>query len=327
MKKIAIFFIFLFAFTHLFGGEEVVEEIVAIVNQDIITRSDYENQLRNIYQILRSQYKGEEFQKQFTQAKNRLLESMIRETLLLQEAKKRGIDVSEQVRLNIEDIKKQYGLQSDEHLRRELAKQGLTLEEWKRQFEEMLLKQAVIYQEVDSKIALDDSEIVSYYKSHSEEFIEPEEYKLRAIYLSSSGKTQEELESKKEEILSHLEKGEDMAQLASKYSEGPEKDSQGDLGSFKKGELAKNLQQEVEKLEPGEHTAWIDIANGCYLLKLEEKKEKRLKPFEEVREEIENKLFMERKRKKEEEFFKKLTESNFVKILIPVPEEAKIEKQ
>ena len=110
-----------------------------------------------------------------------------------------------------------------------------------------------------------------------------------------------------------------MAALASQFSEGPEKESQGNLGSFKKGELSKNLEQAVEKLKPGETTQWINIQNGWYLLKLEDKKESRLKPFEEVKAEIENKLFAEQKQTKLEEFLKKLRGKSYKKILNPNP--------
>ena len=112
-----------------------------------------------------------------------------------------------------------------------------------------------------------------------------------------------------------------MAELAAQYSEGPEKESQGDLGSFKKGELSPKLGGAVENLKAGEITPWLDIGSGWYILKLEGKEEKRLKSFEEVKEEIQNKLFAERKKNKEEEFLKKLRENNFVKIIKPNPED------
>lgn len=319
MKKSIFLITFVLVVTLSMSPGQTIEEIVAVVNNEIITRSDYEMQLQAIYQILKSQLQGEEFEKQFMKIKDSLLESMIKEMLLLQEAKERGLNVTEQVDLNIENIKKEYNIESDEQLRRELSRQGLTYETWRKQLEENFMKQSVIYSEVESKIVLDDSEIVGYYKSHNKEFTKPEEYKLRAIFLPSTGKTSEELESKKGEILKRLKNAEDMAELASQYSEGPEKDSRGDLGSFKKGELARNMEEAIENLKPGEFSPWIDIKSGWYILKLEEKSESSLKPFEEVREEIWTKLFTEKKQKKEEEFLKNLREKSYVKILNPNP--------
>jgi len=247
-------------------GEEVIEEIIAIVNDDIITLSQYKNQHEALYQMLKSQFQGEEFQQHYRQERKKLLEIMITDLLLLQEAKKKGLNVEEQVKLTIENIKEQNGINSDEELKRLMGQQGIDFEAWKNQMEENILKQGVIATEVDRNIVVDDSEVVNYYKLHSQEFTDPVEYK-------------------------------DFSSLASQYSEGPEKEHQGDLGTFKKGEMAKNLEQEVEKLKTGEVTPWLEIRDGWYILKLEEKKETRLKPFEEVKKNIEEKLFNEKRQK------------------------------
>jgi peptidyl-prolyl cis-trans isomerase SurA len=315
MRKTLILLIFLFLSAGaVFGSQDVVEEIIAIVNDDIITRSEYEANLRSLYQMLQSQLEGEELNKQFNLIKENLLESMIRDKLLLQEAREKGFDVTEQVNLYIENLKKENNIETDAQLIQELRKQGLDYEVWRTQLEENFMKQGLIYTEVDRHIVLDDSELISYHKSHPEEFTEPAEYRVRVIYLSPEGKSEEELQAKKEEISRRLAEGEDMADLAGQYSEGPEKESQGDLGSFQKGELEKTLEQAVEKLNLGEIHPWVEARNGWYLLKLEEKKEARLKSLEEVRQEIEEKIFSERKRNKTEEYIKKLIESNYVKI-------------
>jgi parvulin-like peptidyl-prolyl isomerase len=315
MKK-GMIFVFLLVLNSgvFFGSQEVVEEIIAIVNDDVITRSEYEGNLRAIFQMLQSQLEGEELTKQYNLMKENLLESMIRNMLLLQEAREKGFDITEQANLYIENLKKENNIETDAQLRQELRKQGMDFEAWRQELEENFLKQALIFNEVDRYIVTDDSEIVSYYKLHPEEFTEPEEYRLRVIYLSSENKNEEELQSKKEEISRRISEGEEMEDLATQYSEGPEKESQGDLGSFKKGELEKNLEEAVEKLNPGEIHPWLEARNGWYLLKLEEKKESRIRTFEEVKQEIEKKIFSERKRIKTEEYIEKLLKSNYIKI-------------
>jgi len=303
----------------LCSAQDVVEEIVAIINDDIITRSQYEERHALLYQMLRSQLEGQEFDRQYRQMRKDILENMIRDLLLLQAGKEKGLDVSEQVKLTLENIKKDNNIETDAQLIRELQRQGIDFNAWKKQMEEDLLRRSLLFSEVDRSIALDDSEIIEYYKHHSEEFTDPSEYKLRAIYLSLEGNSEDELQLKREEISQKLTSGEDMAALAAQYSEGPEKESQGDLGTFKEGELENTLEQAVENLKQGEISPWIKIQNGWYLLKLEEKKESRLKSFEEAKEEIENKVFMEKRQKKMEEFLKALQEKSYVKILNPNP--------
>lgn len=321
MRKIGIVIVFiLISSGQVFPLEkEVIDEIVAIVNDDIITLSQYKQQHDALYQMLKAQLQGEEFEKQYAQMKKELLNTMITNLLLLQEARRRGYDAREQVKLFIDNIKKEYQMDSDDELKRALQRQGMNYEEWIKQREEDFLRQNVIGMDVDRKISIDDSEIVNYHKLHPEEFTEPQEYKLRAIYISSEGKSDEEVEAKKREINERIESGEDLSDLASQYSEGPEKDSQGDLGSFKKGELESSLEQAVEKLKVGEMTPWLEMKNGWYLLKLEEKKESRLKSFEEARKEIEEKLFSQKRQEKIDEFLKELTEKSYIKILKPNP--------
>jgi parvulin-like peptidyl-prolyl isomerase len=91
------------------------------------------------------------------------------------------------------------------------------------------------------------------------------------------------------------------------------------LGSFKKGELEKDLEQAVEKLKVGEMTPWLKVRTGWFLLKLEEKKESRLQSFEEVRGRIEEKFFNEKHQEKLDEYLKKLKEKSHIKIIIPNP--------
>jgi len=313
-----VWLLIFFAFTWL-GGKEIVEAIVAIVNEDIITISDYKMQHDSLYQMLREQIQGEEFEKQYNRLSKELLNTMITELLLFQEAKKLSVDVSEQIKLTIENIKKENNIETDQELMRIMQQQGIDFEVWKKNMEETFLKQQVLFAEVDRGIVIDDAEIVNYYKQHNNEFTEPPEYRLSAIYLISEGVNDSEIQERKNEVERQIAEGNDFGSLASQYSDGPEKETQGDLGTFKKGELEMSLEQEVEKLKIGEVSPWLKVKGGWYMLKLEAKKESRLKTFEEVRKEIEEKLFEEKRRNKYEEFLKKLKERSYIKILIPNP--------
>ncbi len=321
MKKRSAILAFLLAFSgavFLFG-QDVIEEIVAIVNDDIITLHQYRAEHESFSQALRGQFKGEELEEQHAALKENLLEKMITDLLLLQEAEKMvGMDPDEQLRLWLENLKKENNINTDAELIRALQQQGVDFEEWKKKMKENMMRDAVISSEVRRNIVVDDSEIVNYYKLHPEEFTELPEYKLRAIYLSAEGGN-EEVEAKKREINEKISSGEDIGSLASKYSDGPEKENQGELGSFIKGELEKDLEQAVEKLKVGEIAPWLKVRAGWFLLKLEERKESRLKSIEEARGEIEEKFFNERSQKKLEEFLKKLKERSHIKILIPNP--------
>ncbi len=317
--KIVQIFLLLMCVAVVIRAQEVVEAIVAVVNDEFISLSDYKESHDSFYQALRAQFQGEEFSRQYDVFKDRLMDTMITNLLLLQEARKLGLDVTEQLNTQIDLFKEQNGFTSDAHLIQELNKENLYYEDWKKTLESNMLQQAVLSNEVVRSIVIDDSEIIGFYNQHLEDFREPVEYTLRAIYVSSEGKSEEEVQAKKQEIDGKITAGEDMSILAAQYGEGPEKEAQGDLGSFTKGQMLTNMEQAVEGRQVGELTDWIEMPNGWYLLRLEDKKESRIKAFEEVREEIEDRLFSERYEKGIGKYLDKLKSRSFIKILIPNP--------
>jgi parvulin-like peptidyl-prolyl isomerase len=317
-NKIIGIFLVLVAAVGLFG-QDIVEAIVAVVNDDIITLSEYKQEYNSRMRMLRAQLQGEELIEQQEIMKNNLLESLITDKLLLQEARKLGLNVTEQMRMTLDNIKRENNLTSDEQLKRALAQQGIAYEDFLNQMEQNMLKQNIIFNKVGSKIVIDDSEIVSYYKVHQEDFIEPIEYTLKMIYIAGEGKSSEEIESKKGEIDNRLDTNGDFGQVAGEFSEGPEKDAQGDLGSYKEGELQKELEQAVENLEVDAVTSWLNMQGGWVRLKLVGKKDRRLKEFQDVRKEIEGIIFEERQQEELDKYLRDIRSKSYIKVLIGDP--------
>ena len=302
-----------------FARAQVVEEIVAVVNDDIITLSQFKQYHDSVYDMLRQQFQGEELDKQYEKTKGELLNTMVTDLLLLQSAKEKQYNGSEQARNAISNIKQENNIDSDEQLRAALQRQGMDYDQFVKQIEENMMRQAVVMSEVDRSIVIDEAEVVRYFREHPQEFVEPEAFKLRGIYLGSEGRSGEELEAKRQEISDRSKAGADFAALAGELSDSPLKENQGDLGLIEKGHLDKTLDQAVEKLKPGEVSAWVQARNGWYLLKLEEKRESRPKAFEEVKKDIEQKLFLEQRAKKVEDYLKQIKAKSYIKILNPNP--------
>lgn len=317
-----VLFLVLFSISFLFG-QDVVDAIVAIVNDDIITISDYMTEHDTIYDLLRAQFQGEEFTKQYEKEKEGLLERMIIERLLIQESIRQDIrstaDIEGQIRSMVDGIKKQYNIGTDEEFKRMMAQQGVNYDNWLAQQEKTIIQQALIFSEVGRSIAIDETDVVNYYDLHPEEFTTLPTYKLKGIYISSEDKNKQEAQAKMEEVDEKLAAGEELESLASQYSEGPEKESQGDIGTYKKGDMDKNLEQAVENLEEGSFSSWVKIPSGWFLLKLDEKTESRLRSFEEVKKDIENGLFMQEQQVKIQAYIADLKKRSFIKILIPDP--------
>jgi parvulin-like peptidyl-prolyl isomerase len=301
------------------AASQVVEEIVAIVNDDIITLSQFKEYHDSVYQMMRGQLQGEEFDKQYERVKKDMLDTMITDLLLLQMAKKKQYNVGEEVKNYVDRLKRENNIETDAQFQQALLQQGIQYEQFLKQIEENILRQILISQEVDRSIVVDETEGVNYYKLNQAEFVEPEEYKLRAIYLSTETRSAEELESRKTEISDKLAAGQDFALLAAELGDSPLKENQGDLGFIKKGQLDKTLEETVATLKVGETAPWVQAKNGWYRLKLEEKKESRLKPYDEVKKDIWEKIFMQKKSKKLAEFLTDMKAKNYIKILKPNP--------
>ena len=302
------------------GGQEVVEEIVAVVNDDIITLSDYRQQFdMTVAQLRSAQLPQEEYDKQYALIKKELLNSMITEILLLQKARELGLNVGEQLKAMIEKIKAENNITSDADLRRAIEQQGMSYETWLKQYEEGMMRQGVLYTEVERAIVLEDSEIVQYYKKNPAEFTTPTEYKLSAVYLATEGRTAEECETLKAGVDAKLKGGAPFADAAAELSDPPMKEAKGDLGTFKAGELDETLESAVKKLKAGETSAWVNTKNGWYLLLLAEKTDSFLRPFEDAKKEVEEKLYDEKRVAKGEEYIKTLRERSYVRILKPDP--------
>jgi peptidyl-prolyl cis-trans isomerase SurA len=301
------------------AGQEVIDEVVAVINGDIITLSEVKARNDLLIQALRAQLSGEEFEKQYNLLRQNLLDRMITEVLLLQKAREMKLDVREQLRATIDNIKHQNNLDSDEDLRLALNREGLDYATWLKQMEEDLLRQAVLFTEVDRQIVIDDAEIVKEYRTHPELYTEPEEVTLRGIFLSEVDHPAQALESRKNEISAKLTAGEDFGSVAGLYSDGPIKDVQGDLGSLQTKDLDPVLAQAVAGLQPGQTSSWVKAKNGWYLIRLENRKASRLQPFEDAKKNIEERIFNQKRAQAIDDYLEKLKQKNYIKIVRPNP--------
>ena len=296
-------------------AQQVIEEIVAVVNDEVITLTDVRREYDLRVQAARAELQGEELEKVLEQIKAQILDTLITDMLILQLAKTNNLNVADQVRMAIDNVKKQNNLESDDELKRALASQGMDWDSWVKQIEQTSLQQAVIFTEVNRSIVLDDAEIVDYYKKNAKEFITPEEYTLRAVYLKTLDVPEAEIAAKKKEVDAKVAAGEEFAVLAGTYGDESLKETKGDLGTIKQGELDRTLQKAVEGLKKGAVAPWIETKNGWYLLKMEDKKDSRLPAFDEAKKLIEEKIFMKKQGAKMDEFLSALKKKSYIKIL------------
>jgi parvulin-like peptidyl-prolyl isomerase len=301
------------------SAQQVVEEIVAIINDDIITLSDVRREYSERLQAAEAQFKGEELDRAVEYVKTHILDEMITDILLLQAARTMNLNVTDQLKMVIENIKKTNEIESDEQFKRALAQQGYNYDDWIASMEKQILREAVIRTEVGRKVVIDDAEVVDYYKKHPEEFVVPEEYQLRAVYLTVADREAAALEARKAEIEAKVKGGTPFETVAETDSDEPLKAAKGSLGTFKESELDKTLLAAVKPLKKGEVSPWVQTKNGWYLLQVENKTDSRVLPFDDARGRITERIGGEKQNAEIAKYLADIKAKNYIKIIKPNP--------
>jgi peptidyl-prolyl cis-trans isomerase SurA len=299
---------------------QIIEEIVARVNDRIITLSDYQKALDELPQEVQQGCQGctpEQIQSQLADKKKNLLRDMIDQQLLIERAKDMGIDVETDLVKRLDDIRKQNNFSNMEDFQKAVEASGITWEDYKSQIRNSLLTQQVIRQEVGNKVDIGNDELRKYYDAHKSEFVRPEEVDLSEIFLKTQGKTPAEVAAIRktaDELHTRIDNGEAFAALAKRYSEGPAAQDGGELGEYQRGQLAKPLEDAVFKLDKGGVTNVIETQSGFIILKVNDHYQAGLQPLDKVENEITNKIYEEKMEPALRDYLAQMREESYIRI-------------
>jgi peptidyl-prolyl cis-trans isomerase SurA len=276
----------------------IVEEIVARVNNEIITREDLARARASLADEAREECKNctpEQVQQMVAAKEKNLLRDMIDQSLLVQRAKDAGIKVDAEVIKRLDAIRQQYKLPDLETLEREVNKSGQDYEDYKNQIRDQLLTQEVIRKEVGYHIIISHEDVVKYYQEHKKDFVRPETVVLREIFVSTDGKPAADIPAlrKKAENLRErvLKNGDDFGELAKHFSDSPTAQNSGDLGAFERKQLDPTIAEKVFSLNRGQMTDVLETKTGFEILQVRERYEAGEQPLEKVEPEITNRLY------------------------------------
>lgn len=271
---------------------EVVDKIVAIVNDEIITTQDMENYKK---QLQRGKFIDDLIisdKKELLKDKKALLEHMINERLIDSEVKRQDLSVT--VERVDQEIKK---ISDGNHMSRSqmiaaLKKEGISFSDYQSFIKQRLEHQALIQKMISSKIKITDDEIQNYYmNNYKGSSVTSYEYSLAHILFLPKGGDKNAAKARAESVLAKLNAGESFESLASQYSEDPNFSTGGFLGNFKSGEFLKELETAVQGLSPGEHSGLVPSKFGYHIIKLLSKKIVKDPVFESKKKEIQNILY------------------------------------
>jgi peptidyl-prolyl cis-trans isomerase SurA len=298
----------------------IVEEIVAKVNNDIITRGELARTRQEIEAELRQQgLSGPKLTLAMQEKSADALRDQIDQLLLVQKAKDLNINVDSEITKRLAAMQVQSKISDPDKFHDFIREQmGMSFEDFKQQVKNQLLTQRVIGEEISSKIIIPEPDKRKYYEEHKNDFVRDEQVFLQQILVSTEGKTPEQVaaaEKKAKDLVARARKGEKFADLAMTNSDDLETARNGgELPGYKRGQLLKSIEDIVFKEKKGYVTDPIRVQNGFLILRIAERYEKGLATFEEVDSEIGDRMMMPQMNAKVRTYLTKLRTEAFLEI-------------
>jgi peptidyl-prolyl cis-trans isomerase SurA len=275
-------------------GGTVVEDIVARINNQIITQSDYDRAMSDMDQGLRQN--GSTMQ-QISEAHKDLLRNLIDQQLWLSKGKELGVTADTELVKKLDEIRQQYHLDSIEDLEKAAKEQGYSFEDFKQNIRNQIITQQVMREEVGAHITFTPGEAQRYYEAHKQDFAQPESERLSEILVSADSNDPAKVQAAKakaDDIEARLHSGGDFAQLSRSFSDGSTASAGGDLGLYKRGQLGSVLEDKTFPLKTGEYTEPILTKQGYIILKVVQHTAGGPAPYKDVEEQVEEALYMQR---------------------------------
>ena len=293
---------------------EVIERIVAKVNGEIITLSEF--QARQIQEAQAARIPPERVQGYLRDNNARILQEAIDDMLLVQRAQDTGLKMPP-VDQYIEDIKKENKITSEEQFQEQLAREGMTLDELKRNMGRNILRRQILSRDLESKVMITDSEAKADYDARKQEYSQPATVQLQEILVKG-----DDAQARAAELAAKARVGEDFAALARSHSAAPSKASGGELGKIARGEMNPDLEKVAFALPAGAISDPIPSGDGYRILKIEAKTDASATPFDEVKDTIRRNLGEQRMNKELVGYIANLRDKAIINVMVrEVPRE------
>ncbi len=300
------------------ASAEVIEEIIAQVNDKIIVLSEYQRSLTSLKEDLsQGGLAGLELEGRLREQSKDALRDLIDTQLLVQKAAELGISADTDLIKRLDEIRSNMNLPSMEALEEAANRQGMNYEDFKENLRENILTQQVIQREVGSRVTVPPEEVQKYYDEHQSEMERKEGVSIQQILISTEGKSGEELPAlrqKAEEVLVKAKAGQDFAALARQYSDAPNASGGGQAGFFEKGSMAPELEAAVEALQPNQVSDLIETRYGFMILKLLSRSQAGVPPLAEVENRIYEQIYLQRVQPALREYLTRLRQEAFISI-------------
>ncbi len=345
MKRISLVFPVVLCLSALALGQTVVEEIVTRVNNQVITRSEYDRSKDQLREETKQQDPANA-DKVYAEREKDVLRDLIDQQLLLEKGKDLDITGETELIKELDQMRKDMKLDSLEALEKEAQKQGIPWEDFKQNKKNQIITQKVIGEEVGSHLSITKEEEQAFYDEHKNEMEQPEFIRLSEILVapkpvtppasspaatdanapsSTAPNAQAEAdrqageaaalsaaEAKANDLLKQIRDGASFEDIAKKYSDGPSAADGGALGMFKRGQLAKELEDKTFAMKAGDITDVIRTKQGYVILKVVDHQMAGVPPMKEALPKIQDALYYQKLQPALRAYLTKLREEAYI---------------
>jgi peptidyl-prolyl cis-trans isomerase SurA len=298
----------------------LVDRIVAVVNEDIITLYDLNLALQPYEAKIKAlNYSPEKEREALFKLRAELLNQIIDEKLTDQAVKRNNIEVSEkEIDATIERIKAARSL-TDEDIRAGIALQGLTMEGYRKAIKEQLLRSILVNREIKSKIVITEDEIKKYYEAHREKYAGETKYHIWNIFIRSSEVVDESAKElalgKMESIITKLNQGQAFESLAAQKPDSSMDPEGADLGLYRLDELSPQLQKTVKDMKAGDFSPILKTDMGYQIIYVQKIIHTDAKSMADVKAEIQQTLYEDAVENRFQTWLKNLRKKSYIKII------------
>ena len=280
-----IFFVISLTFwAHPLWAQEISDRIAAIVNDEVITLTELQAEIRDELIRLKARYRGKELDRRVMQKKYTVLNDLIEKKLLAQEARTRGISMSD------EEMD-----EAEQRIAGGALSPNTTLPESREEMRKELTLQKLLAFQVRQHVMVTPGDIRRHYEEFEGQYMESPEYHIRQILLLMDPEPDiDQTKQRAQDLYTELLEGEDFSEYAERYSDGPERVRGGDLGFIAKHELLTPIGQALETMKVGEISPPIQTSLGFHIIILDETQVAKAQSFQQVKDRIRDQLFQKK---------------------------------
>ncbi|HOW58523.1 MAG TPA: SurA N-terminal domain-containing protein [Candidatus Omnitrophota bacterium] len=299
--------------------QELLDRVVAVVNDEVITQAELDTFLRPIYEAYSKEYQGEELMKMVQEARQKILSQMIEDKLVYQEAVKQGIEVKEEdVEKEFDDFKRK--MEKPEELDLMLEKEGMTM----KAFKERLRKQAMVRQlhdrEIRAKVVISPVEVEDFYKQNPDKFRVKERVRVRSLTIKKSGEAREkgipdEKAAQQIQILEQrIRLQNNFEEVIKRFSEDSHAKQEG-LGDWiERGSMIESVDEVLFNTPLGQLTQIVETPIGYHIFRVTAKEPAQERKLDEVKDQIMNYLYQQKSNTRFREWMEEIKRNAYISI-------------